>query len=206
MRGAPELANLESMSLPGEITEVLKRLAGGESGAFDQLLSLVYEELRTLAHRAMRPERADHTLEPTALVHEVYLKLLGQAQPEWHDRAHFFAVAARAMRHILVDYARKASSKRRREWQRESLSQIVSPTGGSSIDILALDEVLTCLGAKDARKARVVELRYFGGLSSEESAKVLGITSRTVDRDWQYAQVWLLRELTRGTSPEQEGR
>ena len=148
----------------------------------------------------MRGERPDHTLQTTALVHEVYLRLLGRTQPTWQNRAHFFAATARAMRQILVDHARgKRSQKRGAQGNKVSLDDVAAATGVSDLDLLALDDALVALSENDPRKARVVELRFFGGLTREEIAEVLGVTTRTVEREWKFAQAWLRRELTRGS-------
>ena len=171
------------MTDAGEITEILQRVHRGEGDAFTLLLSLVYEELRELAERTMHRERVDHTLQPTALVHEVYLKLLGKADLDWKNRAHFFGVAARVMRQILVDHARRTRAQKRGEqWKRRNLEGVGSKDSLPALDLLALDEALTRLREKDERMASAVELRYFAGLSMEETARALGITTRTVQR------------------------
>ncbi len=186
----------------GDITQVLQQVDGGDRAAFDQLLSLVYEELRVVAARAMQNERADHTLQPTALVNELYVKLLGQSHLRWESRAHFFGAAARAMRQILVDHARTVRRKKRGgEWRREPLDTGVGIAGRPTLDLIALDEALAEFAECDSHRARTVELRYFGGLSSEEAAKVLGVTARTVDRDCRYAEAWLSRHMTRRGAP-----
>ena len=191
------------MAPSGEVTRVFERLSDGDGAAYERLLSLVYGELRSLAERYMREERPDHTLQSTALVHEAYLKLVGRSPIHFENRAHFFGAAAQAMRQILVDHARKRrSQKRGRDWQRKHLDEVPLPSAASPIDLIALDDALTRLDANDPRRARTIELRYFGGLSSEETAKILGVTKRTVDRDCVYAQVWLHREMDRGYGRE----
>ncbi len=185
------------MTDAGEITEILQRVHRGEGDAFTLLLSLVYEELRELAERTMHRERVDHTLQPTALVHEVYLKLLGKADLDWKNRAHFFGVAARVMRQILVDHARRTRAQKRGEqWKRRNLEGVGSKDSLPALDLLALDEALTRLREKDERMASAVELRYFAGLSMEETARARGVTTRTVQRDWRYALAWLFQTMS----------
>lgn len=194
----------------GDVTLILGRLIGGDRSAFDELLPLVYEELRALGQRYMRQERPEHTLQATALAHEVYLRLIGEKRLELTDRAHFFAVAARAMRQILIEHARARGRKKRGGgWDRVHLDSIELGGDDPSIDILALDIALTKLASTEPRKAQVVELLYFGGLTAIEAADVLGVTARTVERDWRFARLWLLRELfgseTRGTTDDTTG-
>ena len=182
----------------GDVTRILGRLSEGDAEAFDRLLPLVYEELRALAGNYMRQERGGHTLQATALTHECYLRLRGKAQVSWQNRAHFLAVAAQAMRRILVDHARgKRRKKRGGDLERTGLDQIAAPGGGPDLDLLALDDALGKLAETEPRKCRVVELLYFGGLTGAEAAEVIGVTSRTVERDWQFARAWLLREIGR---------
>lgn len=184
------------MPAPGHATQIFARLLDGDRSAFDELLPLVYEELRVLGQRYLRQERAGHTLQATALAHEAYLRLVGQGTLALHDRAHFFAVAARAMRQILVEHARaRGRRKRGGGWNRVRLDSIELPGDEPSLDVLALDLALQRLAARDPRKAQVVELLYFGGLTAAEAAEVLGVTSRTVERDWRIARLHLLREL-----------
>jgi len=185
---------------PGEVTRLLGAWRTGALDAGDRLIPLVYHELRRLAARCMAGERADHTLEPTALVHEAYLRLAGGEQPRWHDRLHFFAVAARTMRRILVDHARsRCAGKRGGGAVRLPLDEAPdrSPEAGASAltDLLALDEALRALTALDPRKGRVVELRYFGGLTVAETAAVLGVSAPTVALDTRLARAWLLARL-----------
>jgi RNA polymerase sigma factor (TIGR02999 family) len=184
------------MESGGHVTRILSRLSGGDRQAVDELLPLVYAELRSIAGGYMRHERRGHTLQPTALTHEAYLRLVGSDSVEWRDRAHFLGVAAQAMRRILVEHARaRGRMKRGGEYRRVSLVEIAGPSGVSPIDLLALDAALTKLATADPRKARVVELLYFGGLTADEAGELLDVTGRTVERDWRYARLWLLREL-----------
>ncbi len=182
-----------------EITMALQRLKDGGSMAFDDLLPLIYGRLRGLADRCMFQERANHTLQATALVHEAYLRLGQQTHVDWEGRGQFFAAAARSMRQVLVDHARAfRAQKRGGDRGRERLENVdpEGDCGASQLDLLALHEALGHLEETDERKAQVVELRYFAGLSSEETADVLGVTARTVDRDWLFAQAWLAQKLS----------
>jgi RNA polymerase sigma factor (TIGR02999 family) len=189
-----------------EITGLLVRWGQGDEQALDSLVPLLYNRLRRLAAYLLQGERSGHTLQPTALVNEAYLKLAGQANSPWQNRAHFFAVAGRAMRQILVDYARQ----RRREKRGGGVSLVPLEEGqgfvaGRSIDLLALDEALDRLAADDKRKALVVELRYFGGLSNQEIAEALQVSVNTVMRDWDFAKAWLSREMS-GSTDERGNR
>lgn len=184
----------------GEITRILQRAAGGEREAIDELFPIVYRELRNVAARYMNQEHGGRTLQATALTHEAYLRLLGSGIPDVADRAHFLAIAARAMRQILVERARARKRKKRGgEMQRVTfVPELVGgaePAGVPELDILGLEDALQKLSASYARKARVVELLYFGGMTSGEAALVLAVTRRTVERDWQFARLWLLREM-----------
>jgi len=180
---------------PGEVTRLLIAIRGGHREAQDQLLSLVYPELRRLAAFYLSSERPDHTLQATALVHEAYIKLADQNAP-WQNRAHFFAAAAQVMRHILVDYARAhRAGKRGSGGAKVPLENAVLLTAAQSAEVLEVDEALTRLAKLDPRQARIVELRFFAGLSVEETAEVLGCATRTVNREWRMAQAWLRREL-----------
>ncbi|MEM7482500.1 MAG: sigma-70 family RNA polymerase sigma factor [Acidobacteriota bacterium] len=178
-----------------ELTGLLAGWAGGDARARDELLAIVYDELRRLAASCMRRERADHTLQPTALVHEAFLRLTHGVPVSWVDRSHFFRVAARAMRRILVDHQRRVSAAKRGSGQKDQLldEEVLIP--GIDVEVLALDEALTRLGALDERLLQVVEMRYFTGLGVEEVADLLGVSSRTVKRDWRSARAWLLAEL-----------
>ncbi|MFO0840541.1 MAG: sigma-70 family RNA polymerase sigma factor [Phycisphaerae bacterium] len=180
---------------PGEVTQVLIELRRGDSHAADLLLTLVYDRLRALAQRYLSRERPGHTLQPTALVHEAYIRMVGEA--DWADRAHFFAVAAQAMRRILVDHARvRSAAKRGGLEQRQPLE--LAETLGSRPDeyVVALDQALTELAEVDPELARLVELRFFGGLSVEETANVLKVSPRTVKRHWTVARGWLHRAIS----------
>jgi len=174
------------------VTGLLLAWRAGEADASGQLFPLVYDELRRIAHRQIARERPGHTLDTTALVHEVYLKLVDQTRVQWADRSHFFAVATQAMRRILVDYARKyCSDKRGGEAIRVSLDDANPAVEDRAELLLAVDEALSELGKLDERLSRVVECRFFGGLTEEETAEVLGVTARTVRRDWSKAKGWL---------------
>jgi RNA polymerase sigma-70 factor (ECF subfamily) len=188
---------------PQSVTQLLKAWGDGEQEALDQLISLVYAELHRLAHRYMRRERSGHTLQPTALVHEVYERLVDLRNVSWQNRAHFFGVSAHLMRRILVDYARsRRYTKREGQWRQVPLNEAVALFPDRQTDIVALDDALRALADIDPRKSRVVELRFFGGLSIKEVAEVLNISEESVQRDWRLAKVWLLRELSHGTSHE----
>ena len=180
-----------------DVTRLLKAWGNGEPTALDQLLPLVYEELRRVARRALRSERGNHTLQATALVNEVYIKLVDQRQAHWNDRAHFFAVSAGLMRRILVDSARKKRSlKEGGGWQRKSLEDLEIADAADDEKLMALDEALTRLEAKDASKARLVKLRFFAGLTIDQAAEALGISTATAERHWTYARAWLQREMS----------
>ncbi len=181
---------------PRQITQLLVKWSEGDQAALSELMPLVYSELRRLARHHLRRERPDHTLESAALVHEAYLHLTEQKGAHWKGRAHFFAVAAQLMRRILVDHARRhQAAKRGAGAIKLSLDAAVELPKQLSLDLLRLDEALTSLGAIDAQQSRVVELRFFGGLSIEESAEVLGVSPTTVKREWTIAKAWLYREL-----------
>ena len=181
------------MSSP-EITELLAGLRDGRPRALDQLLPLIYSELRVLARRRLAGQIPGQTLTATALVHEAYLKLFDRTQLGWNDRQHFFAVAAMAMRQIIVDHARRQrAGKRGGEWERIELDSRIAAPDDSVVDVIALDAALERLAALEPRLARMVELRYFAGLSVEETAEGLGVTDRTVKRDWRKARALLLQ-------------
>ncbi len=184
---------------PQEITQLLRQWSDGNREGLDQLLPLVYDELHRQAARYLRRERADHTIQPTALIHEAYLKLIDQRDVQWQSRTHFFAIAAQLMRRILVDYARtKHREKRGGDEVKLPLEEAaLVAVDEKGVDLLALDEALTRLAAMDEQQVRVVELRYFSGLSLEETAEVLQISRATAARDWSVAKAWLHRELTR---------
>jgi len=186
---------------PQQISQLLVAWSNGDQAALDQLMPLVYGELRKMARRYMRGQPAGHTLQTTALIHEAYLKLVGQQEKRWRNRAHFFGVAAQAMRHILVDYARsRQAAKRGGEALEVSLDETALVTQDRAAELVALDDALNDLAEVAPRQSRVVELRYFGGLSVEESAEVLKVSPETILRDWRMAKAWLLRQLQRGTA------
>jgi RNA polymerase sigma factor (TIGR02999 family) len=179
------------------VTELLLELRGGRAGVVDRLYPLVYEELRRIARRALRRERTGHTLGTTGLVHEAYLRLADQTRLEYHDRAHFYGIAARAMRHILVDYARRHGAAKRGGDQRAVvLDEAVLNIEDRAEALLGLDEALKDLEALDPRLGQVVQCRFFGGLTEEETGEVLGVTARTVRRDWLKAKGWLYHHLS----------
>jgi len=181
------------------VTALLQAWSDGNPAAFDQLIPLVYAELRRLARQYMHGERVSHTLQPTALVNEAYLRLLGLTRMRWQNRAHFFAMSARLMRRILVDHARSRNYGKRGGGARRTTFDEAIPLGSTTgADLIALDDALNALAALDPRKSQVVEMRFFGGLSVQESATVLHVSPDTVMRDWKLAKVWLLRELERG--------
>jgi len=178
------------------VTDLLTRWSHGDDAALEELTPLIYEELRRLAHHYMKGERPDHTLQTTALVNEVYLRLADQTNPDWQSRAHFFAVAARAMRQILVSYARSnRAQKRGGGGARIELDEAAIMSPEQSNEIVDVHEALERLGRLDERKARVVELKYFGGLNHDEIAEVMKISTITVRRDWVFAKAWLHNEL-----------
>jgi RNA polymerase sigma factor (TIGR02999 family) len=184
------------------VTALLNRWREGDTAALGKLLPLVYSEIRRIAARQLRRERPNHTLQPTALVHEVYLKLLDQDRIEWQNRAQFFGVAAQLVRRILVDHARnRRSAKRGAGALMVALDDAVSEAVRRDIDLVKLDDALLALAAKDEQQSRVVELRFFGGLSIEETAAVLRISPSTVKRDWAAAKAWLYRDMSTGVSP-----
>jgi RNA polymerase sigma factor (TIGR02999 family) len=178
-----------------EITQLLLAWGEGDGAALDRLIPLVYAELHRLAQGYMRKERSGHSLQPTALVHEAYQKLIDASRVPWQNRAHFFGVSAQIMRHILVDMARSRRSRKRDVSCQVTLDDDLPAYRQRSRDLVALDDALNALSAIDPRKGKVVELRFFGGLSAEESAEVLGVSPHTVLRDWQLAKAWLMREL-----------
>lgn len=184
---------------PGEVTQLLGELRKGSPDAQAKLIPLVYKQLHRLAASYMRHERPDHTLQPTALVNEAYMRLILQEQADWHDRAHFFGVAARLMRQILVDYARARNAGKRGAFaDKLPLERALEFSPERSQELVELDDALRNLEQLDPQQARVVELRFFGGLTVEETAEVLGISPRTVKRDWSVARAWLHGELSKG--------
>lgn len=183
---------------PNDVTRMLSRLSGGDPAVLDELLPRIYTELRGLARNYLgREYRRNHTLEPTALVHEAYLRLVNQRESSWESRAHFFGAAANVMRQILVDHARRRSAdKRGGEFQQVQMNEsVVISTSEKSFELLALDEALSELAEFDPQKSKIVELRYFGGLSVEETAQVLGVSEITVKRHWRVAKAWLYDKL-----------
>jgi RNA polymerase sigma-70 factor (ECF subfamily) len=182
-----------------EVTQLLLAWSGGDRTALDRLIPLVHAELHGLAKRYMRRERAGHTLQTTALINEAYMRLIDAQEVRWQNRAHFFAIAARLMRQILVDFARERGyQKRGGAARRVELDEALLVSPGRNEDLVALDEALNALAEVDARKSRVVELRFFGGLNLEETAEALKISPDTVRRDWRLAKSWLLRRLSDG--------
>jgi RNA polymerase sigma factor (TIGR02999 family) len=183
-------------ALPGQVTGLLQRWSGGDAQALEQLVPIVYNELQRLAHYHLRREREGHTLQTTALVHEVYLRLCSQEEPQCENRAHFFAIAARMMRRILVDYSRRrGAGKRRGGAVRAPLEEALTVPMQERFDLVALDSALDQLAAFDARKCQVVEMRFFAGMHAREIAAVLSTTEATVRRDWIIAKGWLYRHL-----------
>lgn len=179
-----------------QITERLIAWNSGDAAALDDVIRAVYQELRRMADRYLRLERPGHTLQPTALVHEAYLRLIDQTQVNWQNRAHFFGVAAQMMRRILVDHARtKQRDKRGGSATKLSLDEVMDVSKGRAADLVALDAALETLTGIDPRKSRVVELRFFGGLSVAETAEVLDVSPQTVMRDWKLAKAWLFQEM-----------
>jgi len=189
------------MQASSSLTQLLREVKEGDKDALDRLLPIAYRELRRIAESYLRRERPDHTLQPTALVHEAYLRLLAQDQPDFRDRSHFFGIAAQLMRQILVDHARtRNAGKRGGGAAKISLDDLNGASESDPALFLDLDRALTKLDARDARKARAVEMRFFAGLSAEESAEALGVSVETVRRDLRLAQAWLQRELSGTTS------
>ncbi len=180
-----------------EITRILKDWSAGDANAAAKLMPLVYEELRGLARAYLSRERGDHTLQPTALVHEAYLKLGGTSAADWKDRAHFYGVAARLMRQILVDHARAHNAAKRGGLETKlTLDEARELPGGKTVEVLALDSALENFEKTYPRKSQVVELKFFGGLDAKEIAEVLQVSEKTVLRDWNFAKLWLCRELS----------
>ena len=189
-----------------DVTRLLQAWSEGQPGASDQLLPIIYEHLRRIAHEHFKRERPDHTLQPTILVHEAYLHLTHGASVQWQGRAHFFNLAARAMRRLLVDHARGRGAQKRGGQQRRvplesaGVGELIQPEARAGLDFVALDGALGKLAAAYPRPGRVVELRFFGGLEASEIAGILEVSESTVKRDWQVAKLWLLRELDHDTN------
>ena len=182
--------------MPDDVTQLLENWSNGDREALEKLMPLVYDELHRLAQLYLRRERSDHTLQSTALVHEAYLRMVDQKNVRWQNRAHFFGVAAQSIRHILVDHARShLAAKRGAGAAKLSLDEAIGVPEKREVDLLALDRALEGLAALDPQQGRIVELRFFGGLSIEETAEVLHISSATVKRDWVMAKAWLYQNL-----------
>jgi RNA polymerase sigma factor (TIGR02999 family) len=186
---------------PGEITHLLSACSAGDSNAFDRLIPLVYDDLRRIAHKRLQSERADHTLSTTAVVHEAYLQLVGGELVTWQDRAHFFAVAARVIRNVLVDYARRHRAEKRGGREIHiPLHEDVAGVEPPSFELLALDEALQSLAHHDSRLEGIVECRFFGGMSMKDTAAALGVSLRTAERDWRRARAYLYDALHQDSS------
>jgi RNA polymerase sigma-70 factor, ECF subfamily len=181
---------------PSQVTALLRAWREGDDGALDALLPLVDAELRRIGKQYMARERAGHTLQPTAVVNEAFLRLIDARQIDWQDRAHFLGIAARLMRRVLIDHARNRGYQKRGGGHRSvPLDEVQLTSSPPDVDLIGLDRALETLAAVDPRKSRVVELRYFGGLSVEETAQVLSVSTDTIKRDWRFAKLWLLRSL-----------
>ena len=182
---------------PAEVTELLRRWSGGDVAARESLVPLVYDELRRLARYYLASQRSDHTLQSTAIVHEAYLRLAGRDKVHWENRRHFFAVAAQLMRRILVDHARKRNAAKRGGAQLTLLvDEAIEPSSQRELDLVALDDALKVLAELDERQSRIVELRFFGGLSIEDTSRLLEISPATVKREWSTARAWLYEEIS----------
>jgi RNA polymerase sigma factor (TIGR02999 family) len=179
------------------VTFLLARWSEGDVNAREELIPLIYDELRRLARSFLARQRSDHTLQSTALVHEAYLRLVGQTSVHFENRAHFFAIASRLMRYILVDHARKLNAAKRGNNLTLALDENVALPSKPTVDVAVLEEALNALAALDPRQASIVEMRFFGGLSIDETSKVLGVSPATVKRDWTTARTWLFHEMTR---------
>jgi RNA polymerase sigma-70 factor (ECF subfamily) len=191
------------VTAPADVTALLLAWGTGDRKALDRLVPLVQHELRQIARKHMAGERAGHSLQPTALINEAYLRLINLERVRWQNRAHFFAMASRMMRRVLVDIARaKGYQKRGGGAQRVTLIESRAPAKQPSLDLIALDDALEALEAMDARKVQVVEMRFFGGLTVEETAEALGVSRDTVMRDWQFSKDWLRRQVRRGSDPK----
>lgn len=190
------MAVLSQMNGNFEVTQLLKKAQEGDRSSLDRLLPLVYNELRSVAANQLRSERDDHTLQATALVHEAYIRLLEQREVDWCNRAHFFSIAAEMMRRILVNYAVQRSARKRGSGAtRIALDDVASFAEGRDFDLVALDDALKTLSRLDEMQARIVELRFFGGLTIEEAAEVLDVSESTVKREWRMAKAWLKTQL-----------
>lgn len=188
----------------GDVTQMLARYGEGDKTVLDELLPLVYDELRRIAANYLQKERADHTLQPTALVHEAYLRLINQRRVDWRNRAQFYGLAAKMMRRILVNHA-AAHHAQKREGEKVSFEEVTVSVGEQDLGLLALDEALNQLAKLDELKTRIVELKFFGGLTTEEVAEVTGKSTATVEREWAFARSWLYKTLAE-TGPETSNR
>ena len=187
-----------SSHTPGDVSRLLDEHRRGSRSAVERLMPLVYDELRRIAAWHLQAERPDHTLQPTALVHEAYLRLADQTATPWQSRAHFFALAAQVMRHVLIDHARaRRTGKRGGHVARIALEDALLAPARRDVDLVALDDALKALAGVDERKSQIVEMRFFGGLEIEETAEVLGVSTATVRREWTLAKAWLRREMRR---------
>ena len=181
-----------------DVTTLLLEWRGGNRAALDELMPLIYAEFRQLASRALSRERPNHTLQSTALAHELYLKLIDQKRAQWRDREHFFAMASQIIRRILVDYARRLHAQRRGGLDtRITLDEALAPQQDRDLNLVELDDALEALSQIDSQQARIIELRFFGGLSIEATGRILGVSPSTVNREWNLARAWLYRELSR---------
>jgi RNA polymerase sigma factor (TIGR02999 family) len=188
--------------IPGDVTQLLVQWQGGDRKSLDRLIPLVYKELRLIAQRFLRQEKPGHTLQSTALVHEAYLRLVDQSRTNWQNRAHFFGVAATIIRNILVDHARaRQASKRGGAMLTLSLDEAVALPRKRDLELIAVDDALLSLSSFDPQQSRIVELRFFGGLTIEETSEVLGISESTVKRDWILAKTWIVRTLSSSENP-----
>src|SRR5262245_26693527 len=186
------------MPPPQQVTELLQAWSNGDQGALDSLFPLIYRELRNLAANHLRRERSNHTLQPTALVNEAYIRLAGWKNIPWHDRLQFYGAASNVMRHILIDYARAQRAVKRGGYRHTvALDDAFAISDSRDVNLVALDDALSTLETMDPQKARIVELRFFGGLSMEETAGLMGISARTANRKWQAARAWLHREISK---------
>lgn len=198
--GLPLLGATVGPTSNSPVTQLLSRWNQGDSAARDALVSIVYQELRRVARKCLASQPSDHTLQPTALVHEAYLRLVNAGSVNWQGRVHFFAVAATIMRHILVDHARKHSAKKRNCTLTLLVEEGIGSTKTRELDLLALDDALQKLAVLDPRQSRIVELRFFGGLSIEETAEVVEISPATTKREWATAKLWLHDAITAGVA------
>jgi RNA polymerase sigma factor (TIGR02999 family) len=184
--------------LTHQVTELLFQWRGGDLAERERLIAIIYDDLRHMARRCLAHHRCDHTLQSAALVHEAYLRLINGSAVDWQDRTHFFALAATVMRRVLVDYARmRGAAKRGANGIMLTLDEAIARPGAHNLDVVALDDALTCLAALDTRQSKIVELRFFCGLSIEETSTALGISPATVKREWATARTWLYKEMTR---------